>query len=990
MIVFARGKSLIRVALCLFISAAWQINAQQPTPVLLLQADQSVTADADGNVTLWGDKSGKQNDASQSDTTLTPKLVVDAVNGKPAIRFDGANDYLDVASSDSLNLVGDVSAFFVVRFDDFANYRAVFGKTAGSQPAPLDYYLVPGTGLASLWRGDGSALDSANLPSTRAVKANTWAVMGFVISGNTATHYLNGQVVGSGDLAGVPGDGGTLLKVGTRDDFVTKMKGDIAELVIYNGALTGADLDNAINGLRTKYGILNEPPTVTIQVEPAGPTVPVGTTLTITATPVDVDGTIDRVQFLLNGSVFVTASQAPYSTKIRLDTAGSYDFSAIATDDKGAVGASAVTTITAGPASAPALTVKGNLQVWLEADQGVTASASGAVTAWADQSGQNNNAAQPDEGSAPVLVPNVINGKPTLHFEDVPNYLDIADSDTLNLAGDITSLFVVRVDDLTGYNEVWGKTAGPGGNLPAPDDFYTLPGSGVPRFFRGDGANSNGFSDGAAWQPGVFELAGFGAAGTAVSHFLNGSVSGTGTIAAQLADGDTALRIGSREDRFTKLKGDLAELLIYDAALSDTDRRSVELYLAGKYGLALTTPLNTLPTVKITAPANGLSVEAPASVTVTADASDADGSIASVDFYVNGSKVTSATKAPYSAVLNFPAADQAIITAVAVDNLGGRTTSDPVTVTITTKVILPLPAPGSLKLWLAADKGVKSDSATGAVSEWDDSSGNNNNALQTDLGTAPTLVADALNGKPVIRFNGDQDELRIESSPSIAITGDISTFFVVNFTDFTTYRAVWAKTANNEPRPSDYYTLPNSGIPNVYRGGSGGIASVTATDPVPAATYIITGWDMVGPTVTHYLDNAIIGTGNITVTPTDSGDPVFIGTRSDQFTRMFGDIAEIIIYSRGLTEAERNQVHDYLRKKYGLGPVQGPGLSVSVSNNTLVISWDSSAAGFDLESSDKVNGPYTKVTEPIVPNGNNNTVSVPLTGQARFFRLRSP
>jgi hypothetical protein len=104
-----------------------------------------------------------------------------------------------------------------------------------------------------------------------------------------------------------------------------------------------------------------------------------------------------------------------------------------------------------------------------------------------------------------------------------------------------------------------------------------------------------------------------------------------------------------------------------------------------------------------------------------------------------------------------------------------------------------------------------------------------------------------------------------------------------------------------------------------------------------------------------------------------------------------GDIAEIVIYNRGLTEAERNQIHDYLRKKYGLGGDVGPSLTVvAAANNSVVISWPTSAVGFILESSATVDTGYATAAEPVVPNGNQNTVTVSITGAARFFRLKNP
>src|SRR2546425_13097606 len=83
-----------------------------------------------------------------------------------------------------------------------------------------------------------------------------------------------------------------------------------------------------------------------------------------------------------------------------------------------------------------------------------------------------------------------------------------------------------------------------------------------------------------------------------------------------------------------------------------------------------------------------------------------------------------------------------------------------------------------LQLWLKADAGVTTN-ATGGVTQWVDQSPNGNTAAQTTDASAPLFVADAQNGKPALRFDGVDDFLDVASAPSVAITGDISTFFVV-------------------------------------------------------------------------------------------------------------------------------------------------------------------------------------------------------------------
>ena len=175
-----------------------------------------------------------------------------------------------------------------------------------------------------------------------------------------------------------------------------------------------------------------------------------------------------------------------------------------------------------------------------------------------------------------------------------------------------------------------------------------------------------------ALRAGAFELAGFTAAGTAITHHLNGRVTGTGVINALLEDRDTVLKIGTRDDFVTRLKGDLAELLIYDAALSDTARRQVEVYLAGKYGFVFATVSNAQPTVTLTAPASGAVVQAPGLVAITANAADADGSVVSVQFFADGTLFATATAPPYTTNLNLLYGGRVNVSAVATDNLGRR------------------------------------------------------------------------------------------------------------------------------------------------------------------------------------------------------------------------------------------------------------------------------------------------------------------------------
>lgn len=103
--------------------------------------------------------------------------------------------------------------------------------------------------------------------------------------------------------------------------------------------------------------------------------------------------------------------------------------------------------------------------------------------------------------------------------------------------------------------------------------------------------------------------------------------------------------------------------------------------------VAVTTPpppVNQPPLVAVT---NGTSFIEGA-ITLTASASDPDGTVQRVDFKINGSTVGQDASSPYSLDWNIGAGSYTV-TATAFDNLGENATADPVTITVTGIVVPP-------------------------------------------------------------------------------------------------------------------------------------------------------------------------------------------------------------------------------------------------------------------------------------------------------------
>jgi hypothetical protein len=91
---------------------------------------------------------------------------------------------------------------------------------------------------------------------------------------------------------------------------------------------------------------------------------------------------------------------------------------------------------------------------------------------------------------------------------------------------------------------------------------------------------------------------------------------------------------------------------------------------------------NTPPTVNLTAPQNNATFTAPANITLSANAADADGTVTSVGFFANDILIQTDQSAPYSINWNNVASGNYSLTAKATDDQGAITVSAPVTITV--------------------------------------------------------------------------------------------------------------------------------------------------------------------------------------------------------------------------------------------------------------------------------------------------------------------
>ena len=101
-------------------------------------------------------------------------------------------------------------------------------------------------------------------------------------------------------------------------------------------------------------------------------------------------------------------------------------------------------------------------------------------------------------------------------------------------------------------------------------------------------------------------------------------------------------------------------------------------------------PVNTAPSVAITSPGNNSTFTTPTNITITASASDTDGTIALVEFYNGTTLLGSDAASPYSFTWSNVPEGTFSMTATATDNNGSKTISPAISVTVSKETIPPV------------------------------------------------------------------------------------------------------------------------------------------------------------------------------------------------------------------------------------------------------------------------------------------------------------
>lgn len=226
----------------------------------------------------------------------------------------------------------------------------------------------------------------------------------------------------------------------------------------------------------------------------------------------------------------------------------------------------------------PAVPTAG-LSAWLKADQGVVRNASDQVTLWADQSGVGNNATP---GNSPTLVQNAWAGMPTVRFAGSVQHLNLPTTGTLGILNSDYEIILVGRSTNTGVQFL---TAGGWVNYE-----LHLNGSAGARFIPAGSGSDARYAD--VGSPGAYTNGRPRVFGVRVEGDTGiirmAGVDSLDTVTGARSALDALLTLGVRSDASYSFVGDMAEVLVYNRALTPAERASVEQYLNDKWNWAMT------------------------------------------------------------------------------------------------------------------------------------------------------------------------------------------------------------------------------------------------------------------------------------------------------------------------------------------------------------------------------------------------------------------
>ncbi len=224
----------------------WKTDGFDPSSISNLamweKADAITGVSNGGAVATWSDSSGNGRDLTQATSGNRPTYQTNVVNGKPVVRFSAASSQ---HITNSTNFTTPVTVIYVGKQTGGANQRVLTS--------------VGNNWLLGFWNGAKNVaylngwVAGAGVPGSPATDTS-WHVYSAVETGSLSSVYGDGTLLAS-NASGVAGPNGISIGCWAFSGVTECSNADVAEVLVYNSALSGNDRAAIENYLNRKYAL---------------------------------------------------------------------------------------------------------------------------------------------------------------------------------------------------------------------------------------------------------------------------------------------------------------------------------------------------------------------------------------------------------------------------------------------------------------------------------------------------------------------------------------------------------------------------------------------------------------------------------------------------------------------------------------------------------------------------------------------------------------
>lgn len=223
--------------------------------VLWLSASRIVGLSDGAAVSTWSDLSGQGNDATQTTATNQPTYRLNAINGRPVVRTDGVDNFLNVngitgalGGNDNPHTVAIAGKILAV-----ADSKDILGGLGTGDNLYVFALNDPGGGVGYQSNRRDAASVSANVNGGTANTSTHIFVL--IFYGTTISLFVDNVAVINATASDVGAITLTSARIGSRDGIGTFINMDYAELAVYNRAITDTERQRIQNAWAARYGV---------------------------------------------------------------------------------------------------------------------------------------------------------------------------------------------------------------------------------------------------------------------------------------------------------------------------------------------------------------------------------------------------------------------------------------------------------------------------------------------------------------------------------------------------------------------------------------------------------------------------------------------------------------------------------------------------------------------------------------------------------------